>query len=146
MVISNFRGFLLSQLPRGKKRHIPSFSFQFKGRERRGIYLRPYFTLTDGRRVGHVDVDVVEEVWRQTEAEDGVGQLEGVVRRLRELRRARLHLGEGLEHLPLRAVADRLPRQVRPVRHRDGVVGAVHVADTCDDNDRKLMSCSVVLP
>ena len=42
------------------------------------IYLRPYFTLTDGRRVGHVDVDEVEEVWRQTEAEDGVGQLEGV--------------------------------------------------------------------
>ena len=95
------------------------------------IYLRPYFALTDGGRVGDVDVDEVEEVWRQTEAEDGVGQLEGVVRRLRELRRARLHLGEGLEHLPLRAVADRLPGQVRPVRHRDAVVGAIQVADAC---------------
>ena len=52
------------------------------------------------------------------------------MRRLWELRRARLYLGEGLGHLPLRAVADRLPRQVRPVGHRDGVVSAIQIADT----------------
>lgn len=98
-------------------------------------YLWPLFAAAERGRVGHVDIDKVEKVGSHAQAQDVVGQQEGVMSRLDQLWSAGHDGGRGINVGSLGLVANRLSWQVGAIRYVDVISATVFVANATQDND-----------